>query len=191
MLTMHHSISNCLAVAVATFLCAACSGYDPSYPSAYREALTTIPGAEPVPAMHVDEFVELFSDVNADDALSRAESLYAPELYFSDTLLTAHERSQVVRHLETLRRSGTEIALEVHDRIHRGADVYVIWSMTARFQTVGRNVESETIGVTHLRFDENGRVVLQQDFWDAAHGFYQHVPVLGSFIRQVGSRFGD
>jgi len=31
-------------------------------------------------------------------------------------------------------------------------------------------VLSDTIGATHLRFDRDGRIVLQQDFWDSTEG---------------------
>ncbi|MDZ7644911.1 MAG: hypothetical protein U5K76_12275 [Woeseiaceae bacterium] len=38
------------------------------------------------------------------------------------------------------------------------------------------------IDIFDLRRD--GRVALHQDFWDAAGGLYEHVPMLGGLIRQ-------
>jgi hypothetical protein len=42
--------------------------------------------------------------------------------------------------------------------------------------------------VTLLRFDRAGRVVLHQDFWDPAAGFYEHLPVLGPVLRWIKSQ---
>jgi hypothetical protein len=45
-----------------------------------------------------------------------------------------------------------------------------------------------TIGMTHLRFDSEGKVVLHQDFWDSTRGIFEHVPVMGAGIRLVKKR---
>jgi hypothetical protein len=54
---------------------------------------------------------------------------------------------------------------------------------------VRSQVTSNTVGVTHLRFDEAGRIILHQDFWDSAEGLYRHIPVLGSLIGVIRGRF--
>jgi hypothetical protein len=60
--------------------------------------------------------------------------------------------------------------------------------MTFTFEVAGSERVSETIGMTQLRFDRDGRIRFHQDFWDSAQGFYQHVPVLGAAIRSVARR---
>jgi hypothetical protein len=46
--------------------------------------------------------------------------------------------------------------------------------------------------MTHLRFDESGRVVLHQDFWDSAAGLYRNLPVVGYVLKLVDARMnGD
>jgi hypothetical protein len=42
--------------------------------------------------------------------------------------------------------------------------------------------------MSHLRFDADGRVALHHDFWNAAEGLYQYVPVLGAGIRAIQRR---
>jgi hypothetical protein len=61
--------------------------------------------------------------------------------------------------------------------------------MQARFTPVRREVISDTLGVTHIRFNAQGEVVLHQDFWDSGLGFYSHIPVLGAGVRAIGRRF--
>jgi hypothetical protein len=42
-----------------------------------------------------------------------------------------------------------------------------------------------TEGISQLRFDKQGRIVLHQDFWNPAAGIYGYLPVLGPAIRYV------
>ena len=42
--------------------------------------------------------------------------------------------------------------------------------------------------MTFLRFDADGRVVYHQDYWNAADGLFQHIPVLGTLINAIKRR---
>ena len=158
------------------------------YAERYAGALERSPGVPQTSTAPIDAFVAFFSSHDPSGAPS-AEALYASSLYFSDTLLTSERREDVIAHLERMRSGAGELQVSVLDSQVDGADVYVVWRMRARFQPVRKTVESDTIGMTHLRFDAEGRIVLQQDFWDSAEGFYRHLPVVGSLVVAIGRRF--
>ncbi len=183
------SVSSIFAVVLAALSLSACTEHSTgsSYPDDYRSARETQRGISPVPDAYVDDFIGLFQGTHGPETVKRADALYAEDVYFSDTLTNTRNRAKVIAHFERLRNTRTQINLEVHDRIHRGQDVYLIWSMGAAFEAANRDITSNTIGISHLRFNDNGQIILQQDFWDAAHGFYQHLPVLGSALRTVSS----
>jgi len=46
----------------------------------------------------------------------------------------------------------------------------------------------EEIYVTHLRFDDAGRVTHHRDLFDAAEGFYETLPVIGAMLRAIKRR---
>ena len=121
------------------------------------------------------------------EAEADARRLYAESLYFSDTLLTSESHEHVVKHMARMHSGTGTLAVEPLGRVVSGADFYLIWRMRASFQPLIQEVNSDTLGISHLRFDADGRVVLHQDFWDAAAGFYQHIPLLGGAIRAVGN----
>ena len=79
----------------------------------------------------------------------------------------------------------------MHQKLISGNDVFLVWSMEARFTPIRTERISDSLGVTHLRFDENGRVILHQDFWDSTEGFFRHVPVLGSVVNAVKRRVAN
>ena len=67
-------------------------------------------------------------------------------------------------------------------------EYYVRWSMMIRFKRFKKNVDTHSIGLSHLRFDAQGRVVYHQDYWNAADGLFRHIPVLGWMIEAVLKR---
>ena len=92
-------------------------------------------------------------------------------------------------HFAGLVLAGTGVEVEILQTLQRDADVYLVWAMSARFQPLRKTVTSNTIGITHLRFNSLGQVILHQDFWDTGLGFYQHIPALGRVIKGINGRF--
>ena len=163
------------------------------YALAYQEALANYPGSAAVAPAAVDRFVRFFSSgsASADETRAEAEDLYAGHLYFSDTLLTSEDKTQVVGHLTRMHETTANLSVTVLNTQQDGADFYVVWKMTAEFSPVRRPVTSHSIGVTHLRFNPEEQIVLQQDFWDAGAGFYEHIPLLGTAMRAIRGTFDD
>lgn len=119
----------------------------------------------------------------------RTRDFYAQRLYFNDTLATLTTADQLVEHLGRLHEGGSRVTLTIDDTIVLGADLYLRWMMDATFAVLGSARASHTIGISHLRFDDDGRCVLQQDFWDSSYGFYRHVPLVGGAIERIRRRF--
>ncbi len=178
-----------LFVTMAAAGCASSQGNLQPYPAAYRIALNDFPGSADVSAETISTFTEFLSKLGSKKTGVRAGQLYASELHFSDALMMTRDRDRVVEHFQGLVDAGTAVQVEILQTLVSEADVYLIWSMQAEFTPVRQSVVSETIGVTHLRFNEAGRVVLHQDFWDTGLGLYQHIPVLGRVVKSINRRF--
>jgi hypothetical protein len=171
--------------------CAANAPTSSSYPAAYRQALEQFPGATDVPDQTIATFTAFLSDLGSEQTPARAEKLYASNLHFSDSLMLTSNRSDVVTHFQGLVDGGTQVEVDVLQTLVEGPDVYLVWSMQSQFTPIRKPVISDSIGITHLRFDQMGQVVMHQDFWDTGQGFYQHVPGLGSVIKGVNKRFAS
>jgi SnoaL-like domain len=176
-------------IALVIFFADGCAMPDAaSYPAAYHDALRTIAGSSP-PTDAVARFAALYARVHEPGYDDRARQFYAPMLYFNDTLTTLHTNEQLVEHLRGMHEAGARMGIAIDDTIASGNDLYVRWTMDATFRALGAERTSRTIGISHLRFDAEGRCVLQQDFWDPALGFYRHIPALGSVIERIRRRF--
>ena len=156
--------------------------------SAYEQAIAQFAGNQ----SHIDDgmarFESAFSDLTAEDRAERFKALYAPELYFNDTLHVLRTRDEVVDYMTRTGGSLSESRVDIEHVIRDGNDVYVRWTMEFKTRAAGRDIHSHSIGMTHLRFDEEGRVVLHQDFWDSGHALYAHLPFVGFAVRQAHNR---
>lgn len=182
---MNASHINLLSVLLLCGLLAGCgNGEERDFTRAYLDALERYPGA-PVEPAWLDRFVGAYGDFNGAALRQRINDIYAPELYFNDTLKTMQARSSLVDYLGHTAERLESMELSVLDRHYSGRDAYLRWTMRTRFQAGWKEVDTTTLGMTHLRFNDQGRVVLHQDFWDSRQGVFQHIPVLGGLIESI------
>jgi hypothetical protein len=76
-----------------------------------------------------------------------------------------------------------ECSFEIQGVVGLGGNYYLRWIMHLKTK---RDPQSpiEAVDVTHLRFDESGKVVFQQDYWDGVI-VYERVPVVGWLIGKI------
>ena len=145
--------------------------------------------ADDVAEASIVRFAAMFSNLTVDNVERECARVYADDVFFNDTLKT-------VRGIDTLRHYLVETAANVEDckveiqdttRTAHG-DWLVRWKMMIRFRKLRRGVDTWTIGMSHLRIAADGRIAYQQDYWNAADGIYEHVPLLGGLIRTLKRR---
>ena len=134
----------------------------------------------------VEAFRGFFANVTAESVGRLGPGLYAGDVWFNDTLKTLRGRDEVLAYFLKTTGHVDSFGAVVDDVAVSGANAYVRWTMDVRFK--GAAAPVRTVGMTLLRFDRDGRVVLHQDFWDPAAGFYEHLPVLGPAMRWIKSR---
>ena len=112
-------------------------------------------------------------------------NLYAEDLYFNDTFVTLNTIDELVAYMQKTADSTIAATVEITDVSKSDTDYYVRWSMDMEFMARNKRIKSRSIGVTQLRFNEQGKVVLHQDYWDSANAFYQHLPIIGGLVKRV------
>ena len=133
-------------------------------------------------------FPAVFENLDGEDLASRIEDAYAESIYFNDTLVVITERPVLIDYLLKSGERTNFVNTKILDVAQSGEDVYVRWQLQMSFDVMGAERRSDTVGMTHLRFDDSGKITLHQDFWDSASGFYQVLPVVGRLITWVRGR---
>lgn len=137
----------------------------------------------------IDRFRSFFGEMKAADIEQRVAQTYAPDVFFNDTLKTVRGLQHLQHYLRDSAEASEAVRAEVVEVTRTGHGDYLLrWKMMIRFKRFAKGRDTWSIGMTHLRFDDAGRIAYQQDYWDAADALFQYVPVLGWGIRAIKRR---
>jgi len=185
----HHSFSARALLATLTLAlmltgCASrAADQKQGYSHLYEQGLRSQQGASRVSDQALQRFIDLYSPIDADYIDAHLHEVYAPELYFNDTLATIYDRDTLKAHMLKTAERLDYMNLDVQQTWRDGEDVFLRWIMETHFSIMGSEREARTIGISQLRFDDQGRVIFHQDFWDSSQGLDQHLPILGTVTR--------
>ena len=139
--------------------------------------------------MLIEELVRFFESVSPE-SVSRIGDLYAADAHFKDPFndvqgVPAIER--IFRHMFTQVDAPRFVVTE---RIVQYDSAMLAW----RFEfgvKVGQAVRPQVVhGVTHFKFNAQGKVSLHRDYWDTGEELYMKLPVLGWVLRALRRRLG-
>lgn len=133
----------------------------------------------------IERFRSLLSDFKAPDFGERIPKVYAEDVFFNDTIKTVRGARNVQEYLTATGEAIDKGTVEFLDVVVDNGNYYFRWAMTIQFKRFARGEDKRSVGMTHVRFDSAGKVVLHQDFWDSAGGLFEHVPALGWMLRRV------
>lgn len=155
------------------------------YKDDYHAALKLHAGTETGIDLGLAFFKQTYANLADAATAEKVSRLYAPDLYFNDTVTTIRSREELTDYMDKTSKKVKTSRVNIDQVIRDGVDVFVRWTMHFESSAYGIQVDSDTIGMTHLRFDANGQIVLHQDFWDSAAGLYSHLPIVGFFVRRA------
>lgn len=175
------------------FLAAGCAGGSRSADSTqeYRAFLMERSGASLSPAREkkaVAAFKNYLSHMTRESVLHDTGRVYAPDVFFNDTLKTIHGSKALEEYFLGTVENTDEVKVEFTDVARSGDNYYFRWVMDVKFRKFRRGETIRTIGMTHVRFNSAGQVILHQDYWDSAQGLFEYVPVIGGGIRLIKAR---
>ena len=161
--------------------------------NAFQEAMTSTATVQAPPRGSIAEqeaisrFERFLSHLDEQTARQDTEKVYAPDAFLNDTLKTIHGSPSIRDYFIKTAQGLDSMIVNFDDVAVSGHNYYFRWTMDTRMKHLAKGRNVRTIGVTLVRFDHEGRVMIHQDFWDSAQGVWDHVPVLGSVIRWIQS----
>ena len=120
-------------------------------------------------------------------SLARIGALYAADARFKDPFNDVVGTAAIARIFEHMFATVAAPRFVVTSRIVQGCEAMLGWNFHLRLS--GRDTVIR--GVTHLQFDDAGRVVLHRDYWDAAEELYACLPLIGGLMRWLQRRLSS
>lgn len=133
-------------------------------------------------------FETVFKDFKKGATEANIRALYADDIYFNDTFIIVNNIDDLVSHMVKTAEQVDVTTVDIHEVIKGQSDYYLKWTMHMSFSVFGSQVDSVSMGMTQLRFNEEGKITLHQDYWDGAENFYEHLPFLGPLVKKVKAK---
>lgn len=127
----------------------------------------------------------VFYESLSPETLDRLGELYAASARFIDPFNDVTGLGPLRRVFEHMFETLDAPRFVVVDAQAGARSGFLLWTFHFR-RADGR--EQQILGTTHLRFDDQGRVLLHHDHWDAAGQLYETLPVLGTLMRWLRRR---
>lgn len=165
------------------YACTRSPGHKPDQSfQAYFDAMSQQPATRQADAKQ--QMQRVFADMTEGATAETIEAVYAKDLYFNDTFKIITDRDKLVEYLSETAQSA-ETKVEILEVIKSEEDYYVRWRMHMAFSAVGKDIESDSVGISQLRFNPQGQITFQHDFWNSSEAFFEHLPVIGRFIIKI------
>lgn len=157
---------------------------------AYHERLAATGGEQPptIPS-ELQDFVGFLTRLGEPGVAQReAEAVYAPDAVLNDTLVVKQGSAAIRDHFAKTAEAMQEYRVRIDDVSRSGPNYYLRWTMEYRSKALDGGAPIHSVGMTQVRLNSQGKVVLHHDFWDSSHAFFEQVPVLGGGIQLVRRR---
>lgn len=143
------------------------------------------PGSETERAA-LKRFDDFYAVYSAEAIKENVRNVYAADAWFGDPFHQV-QGIDAIEHYFLVMAEPVETCTFTVDSMQRsGIDYYARWTMVLKSKAV-KGEPIEAIGFSHVRFDAEGQIIFQQDYWDTSVMF-DRIPVVGYWTRLVKSR---
>jgi hypothetical protein len=111
--------------------------------------------------------------------LGKIDTVYAGNAHFKDPFNDVTGLEAITRIFEHMFETVESPRFVVTSIIAEGRQAMLAWDFHLRL----RGGPVVIRGVSHLCFDDAGRVEVHRDYWDAAEELYARLPVVGALMR--------
>lgn len=136
----------------------------------------------------IERFRDFFRSMSVASVREKTQQVYATDAFFNDTIKSVKGAEAIEEYLAESLEATESVVVKIEDIAESRGNYYFIWHMTIQFKNLNNGRPAESSGMSHIRFDQAGKIVLHQDYWDAAGGLFEYIPVVGRLIRYVKGR---
>ena len=143
--------------------------------------------AELPPDRPLDRLVDFYQKLTPE-GVARFPEFYAGDAYFKDPFNEVRGVAAIQHIFSHMFRQVGAPRFIVSERVVDEHAVLLVWTFHYLVRKWGKDQAQVIRGVSHLKFDADGRVNFHRDYWDAAEELWERVPLLGALLRRLKRR---
>jgi len=133
----------------------------------------------------IDRFIDFYREYSTEIIRKGVRGVYAETAFFGDPFKSVEGIDAIEEYFLKMADPVESCTFEVTATDRCGGEYYFRWIMRLKSKAAGREIKA--LGVSHVRFDREGMVIFQQDYWDSST-LFDSLPVVGRMTRWVKHR---
>lgn len=140
----------------------------------------------PVEQDALRRFTDFYAEYSTEAIRSGVRGLYADDAWFGDPFHVVEGIDEIEHYFLVMAEPVESCTFRVDSIQRSGNDYFARWTMHLESRAA-RGEVIEAIGLSHVRFNAEGKVIFQQDYWDTS-AMFDRLPVVGYWTRLVKNR---
>ncbi len=134
----------------------------------------------------LQRFNDFYEEYSYDAIKEGVRGIYAENAWFGDPFHIV-EGIDDIEHYFLVMAEPVESCIFIVDSVQRSGDEYFArWTMELESKAAKGEL-IKTIGISHMKFNPEGKIIFQQDYWDAS-SMLDRLPIVGYWTRLVKDR---
>lgn len=132
--------------------------------------------------MSLASLIKFFHEFSPE-SVARFPEFYSADAYFKDPFNEVRGLAPIQRIFTHMFTQVGEPRFVVTESIVAENGAVLIWEFSFQLKLWGKPQSQLMRGVSHLRFDADGKVCFHRDYWDTGEELYMKLPAIGSLMR--------
>lgn len=137
--------------------------------------------------MKLDALIQFYNDFTPA-SIERFPEFYSADASFKDPFNDVRGLPAIQRIFTHMFTQVAEPRFVVTEQVVDAGGAMLLWEFSFRFKP-GAGEKQLIRGVSHLKFDAEGKVSYHRDYWDTTEELYVKLPFLGGLFRAFHKMF--
>ncbi|MEY3135908.1 MAG: hypothetical protein RJA39_1793 [Pseudomonadota bacterium] len=139
---------------------------------------------------HRQRFTEIahYFETLQPQSLVQLNHWYSPQARFKDPFNEVQGLDAIQGVFLHMYASLEKPHFVITEQVVDGHQAFLTWQFKFKFKRFDTSTEQVVLGTTHLVLDDQMRITLHRDYWDAAEELYEKLPWVGGLMRWLKKR---
>jgi len=137
---------------------------------------------------HATQHLVTFFETLSPQSVARLSELYDAQARFKDPFNEVQGLAAIEGIFRHMYVALDQPHFVVTSQVVDGSQAFLTWDFRFRFKRFDTTTLQTVRGASHVVFNDEGRVTMHRDYWDAAEELYEKLPVVGALMRWLKKR---